>query len=206
MKFRENPLGLLFFRVRLRRDRNSSASRFRALLSLPLLRLCSTSGAPGFEVSRAHRFGGSRGREAEGSLPMCSLGTENPPGSGWVWCSYESRRQAVDDDSSTRRSRWSVASVARLRALLRSSGGMCIKSLSGISLRIQKALSGPQPRHSLALCGHPSEKRLRLDAREKLPHLTGSTTGGQPAGFVVSVVVFPTPLGLPPPNVEPILL
>jgi len=120
-----NPLGLLFFRVRLRRDRNSSASRFRTLLSLPLLRLCSTSGAPDFEVSRAHRFGGSRGREAEGSLPMCSLGTENPPGSGWVWCSYESRRQAVDDDSSTRRSRRSVTSVARLRALLRSSGGMC---------------------------------------------------------------------------------
>lgn len=137
---------------------------------------------------------------------MCSLGTENPPGSGWVWCSYESRRQAVDDDSSTRRSRRSVASVARLRALLRSSGGICIKSLSGISLRIQKALSGPQPRHSFAPCGHPSGKRLRLDAREKMHHLTVSTTGGQPAGFVVSVVVFPTPLGLPPPNVEPILL
>lgn len=64
-------------------------------------------------------------------------------------------------------------SVARLRALLRSSGGICIKSLSGISLRIQKALSGPQPRHSFALCGHPSEKRLRLDAREKSTHLTG---------------------------------
>lgn len=46
----------------------------------------------------------------------------------------------------------------------------------------------------------------QLVAREKMPHLTGSTAGGQPAGVVVSVVVFPTPLGLPPPNVEPVLL
>ena len=106
---------------------------------------------------------------------------------------------------STRSVGRSVASVARLRALLRSSGGICIKSCLE-SAYVSRRFLHPQPRHSFALCGHPSEKRLRLDAREKMPHLTGSTAGGQPAGVVVSVVVFPTSLGLPPPNVEPILL
>ena len=72
------------------------------------------------------------------------------------------------------------------------SGGICIKSLSGISLRIQKALSGPQPRHSFAPCGHPSGKRLRLDAREKMHHLTVSIAGGQPAGVLYFVFVFHT--------------
>ena len=43
-------------------------------------------------------------------------------------------------------------------------------------------------------------------SRESMPHLTGSTAGGWPAGFVTFVVFFPTPLGFPPPNVESNLL
>ena len=103
----------------------SAVPSLPALLNPPRL--------PAGEVSRPHRFGREGAEGQREPCPLCFWRAKNPPGSGWVWCSYESRRQAVDDDSSTRRSRRSVTSVARLRALLRSSGGICIKSLSGIS-------------------------------------------------------------------------
>lgn len=148
--------------------------------------------------------GGSEGGRG-GSLPMCSLRTKKPTLSGWVWCSCESRRQAMMTMISTR----SVGrSVGRSRGSGHYFGAVAAFASSPCleSAYVSRRFLHPQPRHSFALCGHPSEKRLRLDAREKLPHLTGSTAGGQPAGVVVSVVVFPTSLGLPPPNVEPILL
>ena len=99
-----NPLVVLFFRMRLRRDRNSSASRSRAVPSpFPLFLPRSTS--QGLQALRRAAapidVGGSEGGRG-GSLPMCSQGTKKPTLSGWVWCSCESRRQAMMTMISTR--------------------------------------------------------------------------------------------------------
>lgn len=63
------------------------------------------------------------------------------------------------------------------------------------SAHIQKALSGPQPRHSFAPCGHPSGKRLRLDAREKMHLLTVSNGGSARRRILFSASVFHAPGG-----------
>lgn len=84
----------------------------------PLCPLCSTSKAPGSEVSRPHRFGGSRGSRGREPCPWRSQGAKNPPGSGWVWFSLRAGRQVIDDDdSSTRRSRRSRRSVTQAGSL-----------------------------------------------------------------------------------------
>ena len=72
-------LGSLLFRTR--RDRNSLArsSLVRALLSPPLCPLCSTSKAPGSEVSRPHRFGGSRGSRGREPCPRRSQKRKTHP-------------------------------------------------------------------------------------------------------------------------------
>ena len=127
-------------------------------------------------MSRAHRFGGNRGREAEGSLPMCSLGTENPPGSGWVCVRMRAEGKLL---MMTHRPVGHVGRSHRSRGSGHYFGAVaaCASSPCLESAHIQKALSGPQPRHSFAPCGHPSGKRLRLDAREKMHHLTVSNGG-----------------------------
>ena len=56
---------------------------------------------------------------------MCSQGTKKPTLSGVGLGSCESRRQAMMTMISTRSVASVGRSVARLRALLRSSGGMC---------------------------------------------------------------------------------
>lgn len=110
------------------------------------------------------------------------------------------------DDLSTRRSRRSRRSVTRPQALLCGGGGVCVKLLSGISSISRRCFT-------ILSVGAPSRPVITqrgsgcwLDARESMPHLTGSTAGGWPAGFVTFVVFFPTPLGFPPPNVESSLL
>ena len=130
-----NPLVVLFFRMRLRRERTSFASLSQAVPSpSPLPPPLNLPGAPGSEVSRRpHRFGREQREGGEGAC-LCALRErKDPPFPGWVWCSYESRRQAMMTMISTRSVASVGRSVARLRALLRSSGGICIKSLSGIS-------------------------------------------------------------------------
>ena len=98
-----------------------------------------------------------------------------------------------------RRSRWH-------RALLRRSGGLCVKLSSGISFISRRCFT-------ILSVGTPSRPAITqrgigcwLDARENMPHLTGSTAGSEPAGVITFVVIFPTPLGFPPPNVESSLL
>ena len=100
----------------------------------------------------------------------------------------------TDDDSSTRRSHRSHRSVTQagsLRpAVAASASSPCLESA-----HIQKALSGPQPRHSFAPCGHPSGKRLRLDAREKMHRLTVSNGGSARRRILFSASVFHAPGG-----------
>lgn len=97
-------------------------------------------------------------------------------------------------------------SVTWPQALLCGGGGICVKLLSGISSISRRCFT-------ILSVGAPSRPAITqrgsgcwLDARESMPHLTGSTAGSEPAGVITFVVIFPTPLGFPPPNVESSLL
>ena len=108
--------------------------------------------------------------------------------------SLRAGRQVIDDDDIDpvgRSVSQSVTQAGSLRpAVAASASSPCLESA-----HIQKALSGPQPRHSFAPCGHPSGKRLRLDAREEMHLLTVSNGGSARRRILFSASVFHAPGG-----------
>lgn len=111
------------------------------------------------------------------------------------------------DDSSTRSVSRSVASVTHGEAHYYFAVAACLNvSRLGLSIITQQRGASPVLALPCASGSLTEESTGWTFSRDCMHHLTVSTAGGEPAGVVAFVVVFPTPLGFPPPNVEPILL